>query len=73
MGAQGFLTAFALLSCLGAGVLCLQGVAAARYRGERLNVAAAGVALVCAVVALGRGLGVLCPAPGALGAALWRV
>ncbi len=52
MGAQGFLTAFALLSCLGAGVLCLQGVAAARYRGERLNVAAAGVALVCAVVAL---------------------
>ncbi len=52
MGAEGFLTAFALLSCLGAGVLFFQGVAAARYRSERLNVGASAVAIVCAVVAM---------------------
>lgn len=52
MGAEGFLTAFALLSCLGAGVLFFQGVAAARYRSERLNVGASVAAIACVVVAM---------------------
>lgn len=52
MGGHGFLAAFALLSCLGAGTLFFQGVAAARYRNERLNVPVACVALVCAVASL---------------------
>ena len=49
MGAGGFLAAFTLLACLGAGTFFFQGVQAVRYRCERLNRSSAIVALVAAV------------------------
>lgn len=52
MDAQAFTALFTLASCLGAGLLGFQGVQALRYRSERLNKAAAGVAGVLALVGI---------------------
>lgn len=52
MGAEGFLAAFVVLACLGAGALGLQGVQAARYSGERLNKPVAIVAAAASLAAI---------------------